>query len=392
MTRVSITRKINVRDPSVLPLWAQGAAVQEWIEIDGTALSSVAPSPVDTRYGRPEFKIGGWNGATLKRSGSVYMLGAAGGHGDYAGNEVNAIDLSLDAPAWTELKARSAVEDIYIYSTVNRDLTRSSPHNYWATQFDQVNNRMLICSGGGPWGTGIAAEFPNEAPTDPMWPWRTGAGSTPAPDPVVAPLMGFDLASGEWTPPEGVGSLGLMPVVIGTADLVCANPITNEIFVNKPGSGALYKYNATTGSWTNVGSWYLNGGYAGSAVDPTRDRMLVVGDFGGSRDPFVRSTLNASAVSVTFGGLGAAALRMSGYPGVVYDEDNDRFLVFKNDNPITVYSVNAADFTVSLLTTTGTTPAQRQNGIHNSVQYAPELRGVVMANSYTGNVKFMRIA
>lgn len=36
--------------------------------------------------------------------------------------------------------------------------------------------------------------------------------------------------------------------------------------------------------------------------------------------------------------------------------------------------------------------AQRSNGIHNAAQYVPELKGVVLANSYTGNVKFMRTA
>lgn len=362
---------------SALPFWARGAPLQEWIEIPNTALSSVPPtwSGPGTRppgITGPSSKIGSWNGASLQRVGSVYRVGPGGGHADYYGNEINKLDLSVDSPQWVEEKPCSAYADILDSAVVYLDGARSSCHTYWSQQFDQVNGRVFVVSSGVPFGGGMP-----EPPAEYAYPTGT---------PI---LQAFDVGTNAWLAPTTFPNFPFGATQ--SADLVCANPVTNEFFINSSQKGALWKFNPTVG-WTNVGSWYLNGAYAGSAIDPTRDRMLVVGNFGGTRDPFVRSTLDASAVSVTFGGLGAAALRMDGYPSVVYDEDNDQFLVFKNSEPITVYAVDAADFTVSILATTGTSPAKRPGGIQNSAQYVPELHGVVMANSYTGNVKFMRVA
>jgi hypothetical protein len=54
--------------------------------------------------------------------------------------------------------------------------------------------------------------------------------------------------------------------------------------------------------------------------------------------------------------------------------------------------VNASTWYVDQPTITGTKPAARTNGIHNSFRYVPNLKGVVLANDYFGNVKFMRTA
>ena len=40
----------------------------------------------------------------------------------------------------------------------------------------------------------------------------------------------------------------------------------------------------------------------------------------------------------------------------------------------------------------GTPPAARESAILNAIQYVPELKGVVIANSYSGNVFFARVA
>lgn len=120
--------------------------------------------------------------------------------------------------------------------------------------------------------------------------------------------------------------------------------------------------------------------------------MLIVGDYSGNLNPRVRD-LSGNSIAVNFTGLGPDVLKMGGYPGVVYDETNDVFLVFKNTaSGILTYRVDANTFVVDEPNISGTLPATRQNGIQNSIQYVPELGGVVIANSYYGNVKFMRTA
>ena len=118
--------------------------------------------------------------------------------------------------------------------------------------------------------------------------------------------------------------------------------------------------------------------------------MLICGDFSASVNPRVRD-LTGLAISVTFGGLGATSLKLSGYPGLVYDEINDTFLAFYyNGSVIDVRRVNASTWNVDDPTVTGTKPSARTNGIQNSAQYVPELGGVAIANSYTGNVQFLK--
>lgn len=357
---------------SSLPAWTQALALWEQGEIANTALSSVEPA-VWPLGKNPSNKISAWNGATLRRAGSIYMLGAAGGHGDYHGNELNAIELNVEVPAWAELRGPTVDADIIKLTPVYLDGRRSAVHTYWSTQYDNINDRMLIVSSGGPHGS--------TPPPDPPegWTWPVG---TPV-------LMGFDRAANDWTAPD---DLPAIPFSTGSADLCCTNGATGEIFYVKSQEGTMRKYSPTANAWSTVGSYYMNGGYRGSAIDTVRNRMLIVGDFSGSLDPVVRSTLDASAVSATFGGLGPTVLRSANYPGVVYDEENDCFLVFINTNPITIYRVDAATFEVTQPVLTGTPWAQRQNGIHNAVQYVPEMRGVALANEYAANMKFMRTA
>lgn len=373
MTRVSITRKINVRDPSALPAWRTSLSPWEWYSIPNTQLSSVAPSPVPPGITGPRSKVDAWCGATLKRSGSVYLIGAAGGHGDYAGNEVNALELGVDVPGWVELRAPTADVDLLDQAEVYADGRRAATHTYYNTQFLDSQNRMVIMPAPGMFWDALPSPSAS-------YPYRDGANV----------MCAFSMATNDWLDPvtiqpwPGTGDF--------TSALACKNPATDDLYYARNNdSGRFWKWTAATNTWSQLAAlWHQN--YAGSAIDPTRGRMLIVGDYSGTMDPRVIDITTGASVSASFGGLGAAVLRMNGYPGVVYDEELDEFLVVKNTNPITVYRVAAGTYSVSEAVMTGTVPASRTNGIQNSVQYAPELKGIVLCNEYSGNVKFMATA
>lgn len=367
--------RLNVRieaPPVPPPAWRVGMAAWEWKELTGTALSSVEPAHNSTIWGitGPSSKITAWCGATLKRAGSVYMLGAAGGHGDYFGNEVNAIALSADSPAWTELRGYSAPATVYNAVEVYADDRRSSTHTYYGTQFLQAANRMLIMPAPGPGAEGALPAAP---------------GGYAYPDGWNG-LCAFSPATNDWLDPEhydvwpGGGDF--------TAALAAANPLTDEVYYARTSdSGRLWKFSGGTWSVLTSNLWHQN--YAGAAVDPTRNRMLIVGDYAGSMAPRIVDLSNGNVTTPTFGGLGGGALQMGGYPGVVYEEGLDEFLVIQNTNPITIYRVNAGTLSVSAASMTGTVPASRQNGVLSAIQYAPELGGLVFCNSYSGNLRFL---
>ena len=301
------------------------------------------------------------------------MLGAAGGHADYTGNEVNTLVLNTATPTWVETKARSLPADVLTGTPVYLDLRRSALHTYWSTQYDNVNDQMLLMTSGGPNISGVPTPPPGH-----NWISTTGV------------LMGFDRALNEWTHPD------LLPRLpwggSGSGDVCCTNGVTGEIFYVKPQGGWMHKYSPLTQTWSTVGAYYLPLPSGASAIDPVRNRMLIIGDFSLDAAPRVRSTLDAAAVAVTFGGLGPEVLTGFANAGLVYDEARDEFVAFINTSPITVYRINAATYEVSAANFSGVAPAQRSNGVLNSVQYVPELKGIVMANSYTDNVKFVRTA
>src|SRR5690349_10730044 len=140
------------------------------------------------------------------------------------------------------------------------------------------------------------------------------------------------------------------------AAMVAKHPVTEDVYYNRNAAG-WWRWTQATNTWTKLSDNNQPGNYRGAAIDPIRNRMLLVGSYDGTAGPEVRD-LNGNLIPVTFGGLGAGPLTIGGYPGVVYDEATDRFLVFYNGgSSIGVLRVNPATWAVDQPSTTGTPPA-----------------------------------
>jgi hypothetical protein len=351
------------------PSWVSNLPLWQWYSIPNTALSSIEPSPRPAGNTGPSSKIIAWTGATLKRKGSIYLIGAAGGHADYAGNEVDALELNTESPRWKQLSPPSPHNQLITGAQYYLDTKPAATHTYYATQFIDARNRMLVIASPGMDMGGL--------PLPPAgWAYLGNPGYS----------FSFHLETNTWDPPEYIERYGGGGDF--TAALVAKHPVTEDIYYSRTGDG-WWRWTQLTNTWTKLSN---NGetNYAGAAIDPTRSRMLIVGSYGGDVNPRVRD-LTGNLIPVTFGGLGAAALKLGGYPGVIYDEANDKFLVFHNSaSGIAVHRVDAATWFVDAAPLTGPAPSRRTNGVHNSVQYVPELGGVVLANDYHGNVLFVR--
>lgn len=358
---------------AILPSWVKNLPLLQWYPIPNTKLSSVAPSPPSLGNSGPASKITTWNGATLKRQGSVYLLGAAGGHADYAGNEVDALKLNTETPRWVELSPPTPNSKIINRSQYYLDLKPSATHTYYGTQFINARNRMVVVASPGMDSSALP-------PSPANWPYAD----------VAVHTFSFSLATNTWDKPEYFAKYTGGGEYI--AALVVKHPVTEDIYYSRNYSGGWWRWIQATNTWSRLSDATRAPWYAGAAIDPIRNRMLIVGSYGGNLPAEVRD-LSGNRLPVTFGGLGAAALQLGGYTGVVYDEVNDVFLVVYNNaatGNISILRVNASTWFVDALPVTGIPPANRQNGIHNSVQYVPELGGIVIANAYTDNVMFMR--
>jgi hypothetical protein len=352
----------GARPPAAaLPAWVSALPLWQWHH---TALSSVEPTPRPLGITGPASKIIAWCGATLKRQGSVYLIGAAGGHADYGGNEVDALRLNAETPRWVELRGPSANSDILNGCGVYLDGRGASTHTYYATQFIDARDRLIV--------------FENPGAAGPF-------AEPPAGYPYARPIStSFNLATNDWDPPTYIPSY-----TAGgdwTACLVVKHPVTEDVYYNRYAAG-WWRWTQATNAWEKLSAHNQPGNYRGAAIDPTRNRMLLVG---GTTAPEVRA-LDGLPQTVAFGGLGAAALTLTGYPSVLYDEVNDTYLAVFNDGAsINVRRVRAGTWVVDAPPITGTPPIARVNGLQNAAQYVPELGGLVLANTYAGNVYFMR--
>lgn len=351
-----------------LPDWVAALPLWQWYEIPNTALSSVDPGIQALGATGPRSKIDAWCGACLKRQGSVYMLGAAGGHSDYAGNEVNALELNVAAPRWTQLRGPTSNGDIINGTQFYLDRRPSSTHTYYATQFVESLNRMMVFA-----SPGVSGQFP-VAPVD--FPYVGDKRS-----------FSFNLSTGDWDAPDYIAQF---PSTGDFAGALCVkHPTTNDVYYSKSYGSGWYRWASATNVWTRLTDVSRAPWYAGAAIDPLRNRMLVVGGYGPSL-PEVRN-LNGTQISATFNGLGATALSLSGYPAVIYDETKDRYLVaFNSEATIKILRVHPETWFVDEPPVTGNAPAARANGLQNSMQYVPELKGLVIANKHNGNVFFVR--
>ena len=362
---------------TTIPAWVTSLPLLQWYQIPNTKLSDVAPTPQSLGITGPASKIIAWNGAALKRQGSVYMLGAAGGHEDYAGNEVDALQLNTETPRWVELSPPTPNSQIIDRSQFYLDLKPGASHTYSATQFINARNRMIVVASPG-------MDFVSGLPPPPAnWPYTDTLASANG----SVRSFSFNFATNTWDKPDYFASY------TGDGDyiaaLVAKHPVTEDVYYSRNYGGGWWRWTQATNTWSKLSDSTRAPWFAGAAIDPIRNRMLIVGGY----VPAEVRDLSGTRISASFGGLGAAALQLGDYTGVIYDEVNDVFLVIYNNlatGNISVLRVDAATWFVDALPITGIPPTNRENGIHNSVQYVPELGGIVIANSYTDNVMFMR--
>lgn len=353
-----------------LPDWVAALPLWQWYEIPNTALSSVDPAVMPLGVTGPRSKIDTWCGACLKRSGSVYMLGAAGGHGDYAGNEVDALALNVATPQWTQVRGPTANADIVDAAQFYLDNRPAATHTYYATQFIESANRMVVFSSQGLNGPSMFAAPPVNYPY---------GGDKQS--------FSFNMATGDWDAPDYIAQYP------GTGDFIAAmcvkHPWTDDVYYSKCYGSGWYRWASSANSWTKLSSVSKAPWYAGAAIDPLRNRMLLVGGYSPSA-PEIRA-LDGTLIPATFSGLGAAALTLSGYPGVQYDEATDCYIVaFNAGATIKLARVHPETWLVDEPVMTGSPPAARMNGLQNAMQYVPELKGFVLANKHNGNVFFIR--
>jgi len=353
---------------ATLPAWVNALAVGQWYEIPNTSIRSVDPAVTPAGNTGPRSKIDTWTSIVVDtRNSKVYSL-AGGGHSDYAGNEVDMIDLETDTPAWTELLAPTPPAQVGNCNSYYADGRPASRHSYYGVTLNEFGDRFMLF-GGVTWCS--AGGFDN-------------------------PVSSYNITANTWSPSS---THGLLPAsAFYTIAAYTLNPLTGDVY-----AAASFNYARwTRASGANGAFVILNtsgngpkGDSTPSGMDTTRGRILYLGGNNPPPDHHLYTISSNSFTAITPTGAVSAdvsAVSNAQNTALLYVDALDRFLVKLDGAGGTVYQINPTTFEVSQFPTTGGASIPTTvNGVYNKFRYVPRLRGIIYTPTGNGNAWFLRI-
>ena len=334
----------------------------EWIAIPGTvhAGSPAAPSDNPADPGCASTRRLAFSG--IARSGNQIVLAATGGHGDYSGNQVTAIDLSQDSPVWALLQTGSAATDVVQDAAYYLDGLPSARHTYGSVHFSTTRNRLMLHYSRFVYGSGVSFLASN----------------------------GFNLGSNRWDP-------------AGTWSDAAGMALTRDEHDNVWAVGGYFylsKWDPISDRWFQTGR-FAKALYGAMAHDSKRDLLFQFGwgdnqgggsgvsafvyDIGGTTQTVIAIQPSAALTQFQIDAPANATM--------VYDFSGDRFL-FWDGLSGRLYQVTpnaGTTWSLSIFAATGTTPPVASYNF-GRMTYVPALRGIVVMPSGHQPLYFMRLA
>lgn len=316
-----------------------------WSEIPNTKLGDVCVNGVNTCNG-----IFAWSSGVFDTMRNRMIIWG-GGHNDYAGNEIYALNLN-GTPSYERLTDQTATG--CSQASCDGGLTPNARHTYDAIEYMANADAMFVYTGALSVGGGAVADTWTFTFADKKWHLMNPSGPLPIVGPGIA--MGYD-------------------------------PNSGRIFLTDHNN--LYTYTLSTNSYQLVGS---SGGSVGywmvGAVDPVRKKFVVLG--GGESSIYdISGTGSYDRQVLTTTGDNNTIKNVS-YPGVVYDPNSDRIVAWAGGD--TVYSLNLDTKVWTPITYPGGPGAQNQTGTYSRWNYSPALNAFVLVNTMTQNAYTFRIS
>lgn len=362
------------------------AVVGQWVSIAGSALAGspgVATPPISPPGGNgPQSRINSWNSLNMKRAGSEVHLACTGGHTDYPGNECSSIALDADAPAWRLRRTYTPYAQVQgcLSGTTgpfyNLDGTPISRHTFFASQYIDATDRVMLFGGGGLWQNGLGSQK-----TD-----------------------GWNAATNTYDP-AGTYPDAPTPASGGNTGQACVkHPITEDVYTIPNGGYKVDRWNRLTNTWTRLSgtSAVAHPSFQSGAIDPIRNQLFCFTTPASPAGVFQAGVwdLNTGArTAITFNASAAATALMgvSAYYGaLVYSRTLGVYLFYNGQAGLegVVYQITPNSGTawdVSVFPTSGVTPATvPATGVNQRFIEAPELQGVFLLANYAANFNFFR--
>jgi hypothetical protein len=341
-----------------IPAWVDALAVGEWYAIPDTAMSSIEPDPEPPGASGAASKVIAWTSFVVDtRTSKVYSV-ANGGHYDYAGNEVDVLDLESSPPAWSQRLGPSPNAQLSECESYYADGRPTSRHSYWGVTLDTFDDRIMLFGGAN---------------------WCAAGGFH---DAISSYDIGSNVYTAASTHPDLPSPFWLLPSI-------AQDPSTGDVYVIKNkeiGRWARSSNTFATLDTTGEGAW----GYTMAAFDTRRGRVFVLGGDDGDNHIYTVSSKAWTLATLTGPNVSSVASATQG--GMFYLPTLDRYLVRRDDAGGTVYQVDGATFGVTTLPTSGGAEIpSTQNGPYNKFLYVPRLGGAVYVPTYGGNAWFLKL-
>ena len=254
------------------------------------------------------------------------LVFGGGGAGGWAGNEIRALDLSADAPAWripVGPSPSSAVWDRFAPGQTShlymKDGKPNARHSYWGPQFIDSHgvyaNSFFIFMCGEVWETDADMRFPDQQTVDSL-DWATSAWRPPGTHPYIPANRTW---AGAWT---------------------CKHPVTEDVYVGT--YKTVQRWNPLTNAWTKVCDSMADLTHRGmAALNPNTGTILRLGWATGAVGSLQRPRnqhyeRNADRGSLT--GPAVGSIVVDGYHaiggGFVYDPGLQCFLLFQGNGAV----------------------------------------------------------
>jgi hypothetical protein len=316
--------------------------VGQWMELPNTKLRSVSPDPTD----QVENVVNAWSGGTVDTTRGRLLLWG-GGHNDYGGNEVYALDVgSMSIQRVVEQSPQAGQTAC---SSALPDGTPAARHTYDGLTYIAHADRFF--SVGGALSRCGDVDFAT---------WT------------------YDFGAKKWTM-----NIANSPVAVGSYGYMAAyDPATKLVYINDTNSFLSYDYDSNTYKKLAGGTSINN--YKSAAIDTKRRKYVMIGSDGVKVIDLSSYQMSSMATTNTPSLVNASA------PGVAYDPVADRIVAWSGGSNVYALNMDTGAWT-QVATNAGPTAAAPGQGTYGRWGYIPQYRVFALINSVDQNAWVFRL-
>ena len=329
-----------------------------WYQIPNTSIQGLCP-PYTEIQGATGCKavMSAWSGGLFDTKRNRLII-HGGGHTDYYGNEIYAIDLNANPIAPVLVKDAShgtAISNLSTCPEAFTDGTPNSRHIYNGELYLPVQDTYFLYGA-----------FKSTCGNDTDGQWQ------------------YSVASGAWT--QQTPATHPSHAVNGSVPQFAYDPTTQNIYEVEDNTGNFWQYNVATNTWTNLKSVtactnVLN---MTTAIDDGRRFYFCIGNGG-----FGKVSLTAPYTATKLTGTGCSAIISKAGPGFVYDPVQKLMVGWAGGD--TAYIYNPDTDSCNAVTYSGGPTVIQGNGTYGRFNYSPALGVFVVANSIDTNAYTLRL-